>query len=99
MSLRTARKNLVNRALMISLAAASVTSIQAFAEEGVEEVERIAVTGSRIKRSDIETASPITIIGSAEIKASGAVSVDAILQTLTISAGAMTNPGDRKSVV
>ena len=78
---------------MISLAAASVTSIQAFAEVGVEEVERIAVTGSRIKRSDIETASPITIIGSAEIKASGAVSVDAILQTLTISAGAMTNPG------
>ena len=93
MSLRTARKNVVTRAVMIALAATSMTTVQAIAQEGAEEVERIAVTGSRIKRADMETASPVTIIGAAEIKASGAVSVDAILQTLTISAGAMTNPG------
>ena len=87
MSLRTARKNLVNRAVMISLAAASVTSIQAFAEEGVEEVERIAVTGSRINRTDIESASPVTVISSDFITKSGFTSVQEILSMQPAAAG------------
>jgi len=87
MSLRTARKNLVNRAVLISLAAASVTSIQAFAEEGVEEVERIAVTGSRINRTDIESASPVTVISSDFITKSGFTSVQEILSMQPAAAG------------
>jgi len=87
MSLRTARKNLVNRAVMISLAAASVTSIQAFAEEGIEEVERIAVTGSRINRTDIETASPVTVISSDFITKSGFTSVQEILSMQPAASG------------
>ena len=87
MSLRTARKNLVTRAVMISLAAASVTSIQAFAEEGVEEVERIAVTGSRINRTDIESASPVTVISSDFITKSGFTSVQEILSMQPAAAG------------
>ena len=87
MSLRTARKNLVNRAVMISLAAASVTSMQAFAEEGVEEVERIAVTGSRINRTDIESASPVTVISSDFITKSGFTSVQEILSMQPAAAG------------
>jgi iron complex outermembrane receptor protein len=87
MSLRTAKKNLVTRAVMISLAAASVTSIQAFAEEGVEEVERIAVTGSRINRTDIESASPVTVISSDFITKSGFTSVQEILSMQPAAAG------------
>lgn len=37
--------------------------------EEAKEVERIEVTGSRIKRTDIETASPIQITSAEEIKA------------------------------
>jgi iron complex outermembrane receptor protein len=87
MSLRTARKNIVNRAVMIALAATSFTSVQALAEEGVEEVERIAVTGSRINRTDIETASPVTVISSDFITKSGFTSVQEILSMQPAAAG------------
>lgn len=87
MSLRTARKNIVNRAVMIALAATSVTSVQAFAEEGVEEVERIAVTGSRISRTDIESASPVTVISSDFIAKSGFTSVQEILSMQPAASG------------
>ncbi len=87
MSLRTARKNIVNRAVMIALAATSFTSVQAFAEEGAEEVERIAVTGSRINRTDVETASPVTVISSDFIAKSGYTSVQEILSMQPAAAG------------
>ena len=87
MSLRTARKNIVSRAVMFALAATSVTSVQAFAEEGAEDVERIAVTGSRINRTDVETASPVTVISSDFIAKSGYTSVQEILSTQPAAAG------------
>ena len=97
MSLRTARKNIVNRAVMIALAATSITSVQTFAEEGVEEVERIAVTGSRINRTDVETASPVTVISSDFITKSGFTSVQEILAMQPaasgMSLGATSNNG------
>ncbi len=39
--------------------------------EGLEEVERIEVTGSRIKRADFEGATPVSVITAADIKMSG----------------------------
>ena len=87
MSLRTARKNIVTRAVMFALAATSVTSVQAFAKEGAEDVERIAVTGSRINRTDIETASPVTVISSDFITKSGFTSVQEILSMQPAAAG------------
>lgn len=63
------------------------------AQDAVKPIEKIEVTGSKIKRSDMETASPVTIIGAEDIKASGAVTVDDILQDMTAAGGAMTNPG------
>ena len=61
------------------------------AEEQVQKVERIAVTGSRIKRTDMETASPVSVIDASSIIASGATSIDDVLQKMTSSGGAMTN--------
>ncbi|ALO33409.1 TonB-dependent receptor [Colwellia sp. MT41] len=87
MSLRTARKNIVSRGVMFALAATSVTSVQAIAEEGAEEIERIAVTGSRISRTDIETASPVTVISADFIAKSGFTSVQEILAMQPAAAG------------
>lgn len=52
-------------------------------EEGVkEDVERIQVTGSRIKRTDMETASPVEMVSSEEVKASGYTRVEDLMATL-----------------
>ncbi|KDC55131.1 TonB-dependent receptor [Pseudoalteromonas sp. S3431] len=70
------------------------SSVQVLAaDEGAKSIEKIQITGSRIKRSDMETASPVTLIGADEIRASGATSVDSVLQQMTATGGAMTNPG------
>ncbi len=45
----------------VSTAAVSVSQEAYAAEEG-DKVERIEVTGSRIQRQDMETASPVTVI-------------------------------------
>ncbi|KTF18457.1 TonB-dependent receptor plug domain-containing protein [Pseudoalteromonas sp. H105] len=63
------------------------------ADEAAQSIEKIQVTGSRIKRSDMENASPVTLIGADDIKAMGATSIDSVLQKMTATGGAMTNPG------
>ena len=50
--------------------------------EEAKEVERIEVTGSRIKRTDIETASPIQITSAEEIKAAGYTRIEDMLNSL-----------------
>lgn len=47
-----------------------------------EEQEAIVVTGSRIARKDLESASPMAVIGAEEFKLSGAVNVEQVLNTL-----------------
>jgi len=51
---------------------------------------KIEVTGTRIKRADVEAARPVTVITKAEIKATGLTSVGDVLQQLP-SAGAAVN--------
>ncbi|HEY4126707.1 MAG TPA: TonB-dependent receptor, partial [Gammaproteobacteria bacterium] len=51
---------------------------------------KIEVTGTRIKRTDVETAQPVTIITSAQLKQTGLTSIGDILQTVT-QAGAALN--------
>ncbi|HCP98749.1 MAG TPA: TonB-dependent receptor, partial [Pseudoalteromonas sp.] len=64
----------------VSTAAFSASTIAA--EEGLEKVERIQVTGSRIKRTDLETSSPVTVMTAEEIKLSGFTRVEDILNQL-----------------
>lgn len=56
-----------------------------------QEVEHVQVTGSHIKRSDMETASPLTVITKQDISQSGIVNVENLLQELTASAGPAGN--------
>ncbi|WP_181898406.1 TonB-dependent receptor plug domain-containing protein [Alteromonas aestuariivivens] len=85
----------IRRAILIGTVSSISLSTNVFAQdsEGAQNFEKISVTGSRIKRSDTETASPVTMLGADDIAALGATSVDGVLQKLTAMGGAMTNPG------
>ena len=51
----------------------------------VKTLDRLTVTGSRIQRTDIEAALPITIIQRAEIDAQGITSAEQLLQQLNVA--------------
>ncbi|MDN3653185.1 TonB-dependent receptor [Thalassotalea ponticola] len=64
----------VRLALVFGASATAGISANAFAAEEAtaeEDVERIEVTGSRIKRTDLEGASPVTVMTAEDIKVEG----------------------------
>ena len=68
--------------------AATLVSGNAFAQEAESDpttLDRIEVTGSRIKRADIEGAVPVTVLTRAQIDASGDVSVADVLRDTTFA--------------
>ncbi|MGI2224543.1 TonB-dependent receptor plug domain-containing protein [Shewanella frigidimarina] len=90
----------VRLALISGAAAAAFTSPVVFAaDEDGAKVERIEVTGSRIKRTDLETASPITVFSSADIAASGVSTMEDFIQTIPAinggAEGSTVNNGSR----
>lgn len=81
-------------AISLALASAAFTpTLQAQAASnisttrGKDTTERIEVTGSRIKRTDIEGASPVTVINADDIQLTGFSSVEEILQAGIGNAG------------
>ncbi len=71
-----------------TLAGTGVASAQvAPTEEGAVTLDRIQVTGSRIRQVDAETSSPILTINRAEIEATGLTSVGDVLFNITASDG------------
>ncbi|RUO76995.1 TonB-dependent receptor domain-containing protein [Idiomarina seosinensis] len=54
----------------------------AVAQEGADNVERIQITGSRIKRTDTETASPISIFDAEAIEASGFTTMEKFIHNM-----------------
>jgi len=72
--------------LFLGVAAALLSSGYTHAQQSeqanLEKVERIEVTGSRIKGVDLEGTQPVTIISSENISRSGATSVIELLQDL-----------------
>ncbi|OFC68873.1 TonB-dependent receptor plug domain-containing protein [Alteromonas confluentis] len=68
-----------------ALSAATFGSSSVFAQEEAadDNVEKIAITGSRIKRTDMETASPVQIISTEQFVEQGRVSVADALQNVT----------------
>ncbi|QIZ76946.1 TonB-dependent receptor [Ferrimonas lipolytica] len=63
----------------LTAVALGTTSFTVAAEEN-EEVERIEVTGSRIKRTDLEGASPVTLITTEDFAKTGALSAADVLR-------------------
>ncbi|TCN90208.1 TonB-dependent receptor [Shewanella fodinae] len=78
-------KNVLARAISLALAggtlAVSFASpiVVAAEEQNAQKVERIEVTGSRIKRTDMETPVPVTVLSREDILQSGAINVSDIL--------------------
>ena len=53
--------------------------------EKVRTLDQVTVTGSRIKRAEVEAALPVTIIQKAEIEAQGITSAEQLLQQLNVA--------------
>lgn len=69
--------------LAVALLAALSTQAQAQSQE--QQLERVEVTGSAIKRIDAETANPVTIIKMTEMKNEGVTSVEQLLSRIAAS--------------
>lgn len=88
--------NKLSKAVQLAIAFGAVSataftasvSAQEEAAAEADKVERIEVTGSRIKRTDLESASPITVFTSADIEASGHVTLEKFVQSLPAVNGA-----------
>jgi outer membrane receptor protein involved in Fe transport len=85
--------------LALSLGAiATADSVTAVAQDATtpppkgQALETIVVTGSNIRRVDIETASPVVTIDRAQIQASGKVNLGDLVQALPTIAGNAQNP-------
>ena len=74
----------VRLAIAFGTASTAAFSASSFAadEEKVDKVERIEVTGSRIKRTDMETASPVQVTTAEEIAVAGFTRVEDMMNSL-----------------
>ncbi len=78
------------RYALIGGAASAALSAPAVYAASDEKVERIEVTGSRIKRTDMETATPVTVMSADDMAKQGFTNIQDALQSLTSTTGAMT---------
>ncbi|MBH0089689.1 MULTISPECIES: TonB-dependent receptor plug domain-containing protein [unclassified Pseudoalteromonas] len=80
--------NKISKAVRLAIAFSAVStatfSASSIAAEK-EKVERIEVTGSRIKQVDMETSSPVTVITAADLQLSGEASVADVLNNTSVN--------------
>ncbi len=82
----------IRLAMMVGAGAATAIAAPAFAaEESAEAIEKIEVTGSRIKRADMEGANPVQVISRQDMINTGINNVGDLLQEIPSVAGAATN--------
>ena len=89
------------RYVLMAAAASALTAPAVFAQDAAQstanqnqnvspaQLGKIEVTGSRIKRTDVETAQPVTIITAQQIQQSGLTTIGDVLQNLTQSGSAI----------
>lgn len=74
----------IRAALTMSAAATSLlaqnTALAQDADEDIAEQDMVVVTGSRIRRVDIEAPQPVTVITRADIEATGDISISEVLR-------------------
>ncbi len=78
--------NAIRFALFAGASAAAVGG-NAFAQDQAKTLDRVEVTGSRIKRVDTETTSPVTLLTRADIERTGLTDIRDVLDRLTSSDG------------
>ncbi|NUS38038.1 MAG: TonB-dependent receptor [Lysobacter sp.] len=103
MTLKTTKlRDAITFALAVGATAAAGTGIafaqeaapaaQAPADQQAKTLDRIEVTGSRIRRVDAENASPVVTIDRAAIEKTGKLTLGDLVQELPAIAGSPTNP-------
>ncbi|HXW75280.1 MAG TPA: TonB-dependent receptor [Steroidobacteraceae bacterium] len=94
---RTRRKSLHGLTIATTLAAtvfaASARAQTTSSEQGSQQLQEVVVTGSLIKRTDVETPSPVQIISAEDLKNSGYVSVNDVLRNLASNGQGTLNQG------
>ncbi|MET3931347.1 iron complex outermembrane receptor protein [Lysobacter sp. OAE881] len=93
MTLKTTQlRDAITFALAVGTTAAAGTGV-AFAQEGEKAttLDRIEVTGSRIKRADIETSQPIFSLSRDDITAQGLTSVGDVIQNITANGSTLNS--------
>lgn len=83
------RLNLLCAAVLAAIAAPAAA--QEGGQPATTTLDKVSVTGSRIKRTDVETALPITVIQKEEIQAQGITSAEQMLQYLNIAGNGSDN--------
>jgi len=82
----------VRNALIASAAVAVAMPSVVYAEEESDDENKITITGSRIKRTDVEGALPVTVITRAQIDASGESSAADFLRSMTFNSSGSYRP-------
>lgn len=83
MNFRTTKlREAICSALVLGTSSLAATSV-AFAQSETQTLEKIEVTGSRIKRVDIETSQPVFSVSREDIQAQGLTSIGDVIQNLT----------------
>ncbi len=84
---RTPRHHTLAAAILLSLSVPGLALAQSETSSAPasKTLDTVTVTGSRIKRTDVEAALPITIVQKAEIEAQGITSAEQLLQFLNIA--------------
>ena len=71
----------------VTLLGSFATAPVASAADQAQTVEEIIVTGSRLKRSDLESVGPVTVLNEAELQATGYTTVENMIQDLPYVTG------------
>lgn len=85
-------------AVALTLGAAPLAMAQNSNTSGEQQIQRVLVTGSNIKRIDGETASPVQVLRREDIKQTGANTVRQVLDTITaFDTGTLRDDGSSTS--
>ncbi|MEH6417649.1 TonB-dependent receptor plug domain-containing protein [Pseudomonas sp. CGJS7] len=84
-----ARLGLLPAGIAIALIPAFASAQETDSSAGAKTLDRIEVTGSRIKRADLETSQPIFTLSRAEIDKQGVTSVADVLQRISSNGAAL----------
>ncbi|HEV8693971.1 MAG TPA: TonB-dependent receptor plug domain-containing protein, partial [Lysobacter sp.] len=88
MTLKTTKlRDAISFALAVGTIAGTSTAIAQ--EKQVTELDRVEVTGSRIKRVDTETSQPVLTLSRKDIEASGVTSIGDVVQQISTSGSAL----------
>ena len=78
------KKTTLSRSLLMAFSGtAAMYGMAAMAQQAAPELERVIVTGSNIKRTDAETASPVQVLTRGDIEKTGKQSIQEVLRGIT----------------